>query len=223
MFESAVFQEWLKYWKMLVWPAIGATLRMVLATMVLAFFFGFLLAIVLVITRPDGLHPNKKVYGILNVIVNTCRSFPTIILIVAISPVTRMVMGTMIGERAAIFPLTIAATPFVGRIIESALSQVDKQLIEAARASGASDLQIIFDVMFKEAVPAIVSGCTLASITYLSTTTIAGAVGAGGIGSIALNYGYHNYNKPVLYTCVVLLILLVNLIQGIGNWLNKKL
>lgn len=216
-------QLWLKYMNRLILPAIGATVRMVLATMFFAFIFGFCLAVCLTITRSDGLRPNRRVYRILDFLVNTFRSFPSIILIVAISPLTRIVMGTMIGERAAVFPLTIAATPFVARIIENAFASVDKQLIEAARSLGGSDLQIIFGVMLKEALPSVVSGCTLASITYLSTTTIAGAVGAGGIGSIALNYGYQNYNKAVLYTCVIILILLVNLIQALGNLLYKKL
>ena len=223
LMSSEEFQLWWKYMGRLIIPAIGSTIRMVICTMFFAFIFGFILAIFLIISRADGLHPNKRVYGILNFLVNTFRSFPSIILIVAISPLTRIVMGTMIGERAAIFPLTIAATPFVARIIENALAAVDKQVIEAARSLGGSDLQIIFGVMLKEALPSVVSGCTLASITYLSTTTIAGAVGAGGIGSIALNYGYQNYNEAVLYTCVAILIVLVNLIQALGNLLYKKL
>lgn len=223
MFDGELFRLWQRDFAKLVWPACGATFRMVISTMVLAFVFGSLIGVLLAVVRPDGLHPRRMLYGVLNFLVNTFRSFPTIILIVAISPLTRIVMGTMIGERAAVFPLTIAATPFVARIIENALAQTDKQLIEAARAFGASDAQIIFSVMFREAVPSIVAGCTLASITYLSTTTIAGAVGAGGLGSVALNYGYHNYNKPVLYTCVVLLCASVNLIQALGNWLYKKL
>jgi D-methionine transport system permease protein len=196
---------------------------MLLATMVFAFIFGLLLSIALLMTRHDGLKPNHKVYSCLDFMVNSIRSFPIIILIVAISPVTRSVVGTTIGEKAAVLPLAIAATPFLARILENAFIQVDKQLIEAARSFGASNTQIIFKVILKEAIPSIVTGTTLATITYLSATTLAGAVGAGGLGAVALNYGYQSFNNTILYTCVVILFLLVNIIQIAGNYLYKKL
>jgi D-methionine transport system permease protein len=139
------------------------------------------------------------------------------------SPVTRSVVGTTIGEKAAILPLTIAATPFLARIFENAFIQVDKQLIEAARSFGASNIQIIFKVMFKEAVPSCVAGMTLATISYLSATTMAGAVGAGGLGAVALNYGYQSFNNTVLYTSVLILCVLVQILQGIGNYVYKKI
>ncbi len=214
---------WWKYFKGIIAPSISVTLKMLGFTMLFAFVLGFILAIALVITRPDGLRPNKKVYKVLDFIVNSVRSFPIIILIVAISPVTRMIVGTTIGEKAAILPLTIAATPFLAKILENAFIQVDKQLIEAARSFGASDTQIIFRVMLKEAIPSIVSGTTLATITYLACTTMAGAVGAGGLGAVALNYGYQSFNNTVLYTSVLILFLMVQLIQWTGDWLYKKL
>ncbi|SNS13914.1 D-methionine transport system permease protein [Anaerovirgula multivorans] len=214
---------WWKYFKGIIAPSILSTLRMLVFTMLFAFVLGFALSIAMVITRPDGLKPNNKVYKVLDFIVNSVRSFPIIILIVAISPITRMIVGTTIGEKAAILPLTIAATPFLARIFENAFIQVDKQLIEAARSFGASNMQIIFRVMLKEAIPTIVSGTILTTITYLSCTTMAGAVGAGGLGAVALNYGYQSFNNAVLYTSVLLLFIMVQLIQWLGDWLNKKL
>jgi D-methionine transport system permease protein len=223
MFNEAFLNRWWKYFEGIIFPSISGTLRMLFFTMLFAFILGFALAVTLIVTRPDGLKPNKKVYKILDFIVNTIRSFPIIILIVAISPITRMVVGTTIGEKAAILPLTVTAIPFLARILENALAQVDKQLIEAARSFGASNTQIIFKVMLKEAIPSIVSGTTLATITYLSCTTMAGAVGAGGLGAVALNYGYQSFNNTVLYTSVFILFIMVQLIQGIGDRLYKKL
>lgn len=223
MFSTAFWENWWKYFKGIIGPSIFTTLYMLSATMLLALVFGFSLAVALVITRPDGLKPNKKIYDALDFAVNMVRSFPIIILIVAISPITRAVVGTTIGAKAAILPLTIAATPFLARIFENAFAQVDKQLIEAARSFGASNSQIIFKVMLKEAVPSMISGTTLATISYLSATTMAGAVGAGGLGAVALNYGYQSFNNTILYTSVLLLCILVQLIQGFGNYLYKKL
>lgn len=212
-----------KYFLRLIVPAIGDTLAMLAATMVLATVLGFVISVVLVITRKGGLRPNRWVYGVLNFLVNFIRSFPIMILIVALLPVTRAVMGTTMGVQGAVFPLTVAATPFMARIFENAMVEVDPQLIEAAQSFGASNVQIIFFVLLKEAVPSIVSGTTLATVTYLSATTIAGAIGAGGLGSIAMNYGYHRFDDVILYTGVVILCILVQLIQLIGGWIYKRL
>ncbi|MEO1816690.1 MAG: methionine ABC transporter permease [Acetobacterium sp.] len=195
---------------------------MLTATMVLAFVFGFALSIALIIIRPDGLDPHKRLYKVVDFFVNMIRSFPIIILIVAISPLTRTIVGTTIGEKAAILPLTIAATPFIARIFENAFAQVDKQLIEAARSFGASNMQIVFRVMVKEAVPSLVAGMTLTTISYLAATTIAGAVGAGGLGAVALNYGYQSFNNTILYTAVIILCIMAQIIQGTGNFIYKK-
>ena len=212
-----------KYFFRLIVPAIGDTLAMLAATMVLATVLGFVISVVLIITRKDGLRPNRWVYGVLNFLVNFIRSFPIMILIVALLPLTRVVMGTTMGVQGAVFPLTVAATPFMARIFENAMVEVDPQLIEAARSFGASDLQIIFFVLLKEAVPSIVSGTPLATVTYLSATTVAGAIGAGGLGSIAMNYGYHRFDDVILYTGVVILCILVQLIQLMGGWIYKRL
>lgn len=223
MFDSAFWANFWRYFDGIIGPSIFSTLRMLVATMILAFIFGFILAAMLYITHRDGLKPNKTIYRVLDFVVNSIRSFPIIILIVAISPITRAIVGTTIGEKAAIVPLTIAAIPFLARILENAFLQVDRQLIEAARSFGASDSQIIFRVIVKEAVPSIVSGTTLATITYLSATTMAGAVGAGGLGAVALNYGYQSFNDMVLYTAVIILLILVYIIQITGDYLYKKI
>lgn len=223
MFNELFWSNWWRFFDGIIGPSVFSTLRMLTATMILAFICGFALAVALIITRPDGLRPQVRIYNVLNFTVNMIRSFPIIILIVAISPITRSVVGTTIGEKAAILPLTIAATPFLARIFENAFAQVDKQLIEAARSFGASDFQIIFKVLVKEAVPSLVAGMTLATISYLSATTMAGAVGAGGLGAVALNYGYQSFNNTVLYTSVLILCILVQIIQAIGNYLYKNL
>lgn len=214
---------WWKYFEGIIVPSIWATLRMLSASMILSLLFGFGVAVLLILYGPQGLRPAPKRYKVIDFFVNSIRSFPIIILIVAISPITRMLVGTTIGEKAAIFPLTVAATPFMARILESSMKAVNPQLIEAARSFGASDWQIISRVMVKEAMPLIVSGTTLSAIMFLSATTLAGAVGAGGIGAVALNYGYQSFNNTVLYTSVIILFIMVQLLQFCGDWIYKKI
>lgn len=207
----------------LVIPAFAATVRMVLISGILATIFGFIIGVVLVITEKDGLAENIVVNRILDVIVNIIRSFPFIILIVSIIPLTRLIVGSSIGETAAIVPLTIAVSPFIGRIVQNALKEVDPALIEAAKSFGASRTQIVVRVMLKEAVPAIVSGLILAIINLLGATAMAGAVGAGGLGAVALTYGYQNFNQEVMYTICVVLVIMVAFIQYFGEWIYRKL
>lgn len=207
----------------LVVPAFVATVRMVIIAGILATFFGFIIGIVLVVTEKGGLYENRVVNRVLDIIVNIIRSFPFIILIVSIIPLTRLIVGTSIGEAAAIVPLTIAASPFIGRIIQNALKEVDPALIEAAKSFGASRPQIVFRIMFKESVPAIVSGLILAIINLLGATAMAGAVGAGGLGAVALTYGYQNFNQEVMYTICVVLVIMVVFIQYFGEWIYRRL
>ncbi|OPY81194.1 MAG: Methionine import system permease protein MetP [Syntrophorhabdus sp. PtaU1.Bin058] len=223
MIPDGYWAYWWRYFDGIIAPSIGATLRMLSVSMLFSFIGGFILAYFLILYGPQGLRPDRSKYRVLDFMVSSIRSFPIIILIVAISPITRMVVGTTIGERAAILPLTVAATPFMARIIENSLRGVDRQLIEAARSFGASDFQIIMKVMVKESVPMIVAGTTLATITYLAATTVAGAVGAGGLGAVALNYGYQSFNNTVLYTSVMILFIMVLIIQRVGDWLYKKI
>lgn len=221
MFNSEFWITWEKYFTKIIYPNIGATLRLLGTVMVLSTFFGFIIAIALTMFNPRGLRPNKVIYKVMTFIINSICSFPMIIMIVAISPITKIVMGTTIGERAAIFPLTIAATPFIAQTIENIFMGVDKQVIEAARSFGASDMQIVFKVILKESVPSLVSSLVLSTISYLGATTIAGAVGAGGLGAVALNYGYQSFNNTVLYTSVVILFFIVIVIRTVGNWIYK--
>ena len=183
----------------------------------------FIPAIILTVTANDGLKPNKIIYGILDMIVNIFRSFPFIILMVIVIPFTRLIAGKAIGTKAALVPLTISAIPFVARVIESALRSVDHGLIEAARSFGASNTQIIFRVYLKEAFPAILSGITLTMISLIGYSAMGGAIGAGGLGDVAIRYGYQAYNIPYLIATSIILILFVQLIQTVGNLLFKKL
>lgn len=203
--------------------AFQETLIMVFFSTVFSVLLGGILAIVLVMTGPKGLRENKTLFKILDGIINILRSFPFIILMVAIIPLTRAIVGRSTGTSAAIVPLTIAAAPFVARIIEAALKEVDNGVIEAAKSFGASDFQIIFKVMFKEAVPSIISGLTLAIINIIGYSAMAGSIGAGGLGDLAIRYGYQRYQTDIMIVTVIILIIIVQLLQSLGNYFYKKL
>lgn len=203
--------------------ALLQTLYMIIVPTIIATVLGFIMAIILVVTKPKGLKPNKTIYSILGFIVNMVRSFPFIILLIALIPFTRLIVGTSIGETAAIVPITIASAPFIARIIENALNEVDEGLIEAAKSFGATNLQIIFKVIVKEAMPSIVSGITLSIISILGCTAMAGTVGAGGLGKIAIVYGHQRFDTSVMVYVVITLIIIVQLIQSAGDFAYKKL
>ena len=203
-------------------PAIGATLRMLFFSMVFGAIIGIAVAVLFVMTSPYGLNPRPKLYKFVGFWVNMIRSFPIIILIVAISPITRMIVGTSIGEKAAIVPLTIAAFPVIARYIEASLLEVDRNVILAARSFGASNFQILTKVMFVEALPSIISGMTTTVILFLASTALAGAVGAGGLGAVALTFGYQRFDDVMMYCIVVILFVMVLLIQGLGELLYKR-
>lgn len=216
-------EKFLTFFTDILIEALGQTIYMVGISTILATLIGFILAIVLVVTDEGGLKPNKIINSILGFVVNTLRSFPFIILVVAIIPLTRAIVGKSIGETAALVPLTIGAAPFIARVIEGALKEVDKGLIEAAKSFGASDFQIIFKVMVKEAMPSIISGITLSIISIIGYSAMAGAVGAGGVGAVALTYGYQRFDNAVMIYTVITLIIIVQLLQGAGNLAYKKL
>lgn len=203
--------------------ATGETAYMVVLSTLFALIIGIILAIVLTLTAPDGLKPNKGVYRVLDFIVNILRSFPFVILMVAVFPLSKIIVGTTIGKEAMIVPLAIATAPFIARIIEAALREVDKGIIEAAKSFGATDSQIIFKVMFKEAVPSMVSGLTLTIISVIGYSAMAGAVAGGGLGDVAIRYGYHRYQTDYMIVTVVLLIIIVQVLQSLGNYFYKKL
>lgn len=211
-----------EYFPKIIIPAIFSTIRMLIFSIVIASIIGFILGIILVLTNEKGLSPNKIVNKTLNFIINTIRAFPILILIVAISPLTKKIVGTSVGEKAAIIPLTIVAIPIMTRIIENAMLEVEESTILAAKSFGASNIQIIFKVYLVESLPSIISGTVLTTILFLGTTTIAGAVGAGGLGAVALNYGYQRYDNYIMYSVIIILLIMVFVIQGLGNLIYKK-
>lgn len=207
----------------IIYPAVKTTLYMVTIATMLSAMLGFVIAVLLYVTRKSGLHPNAGIFIVMNTIVNVIRSFPFIILMVSIIPFTRWLIGTSIGENAALVPLTIASAPFMARLFETSFESVDEEVIEAAKACGASVTQIIFWVVIKESFPLLLQNLTLAMISILGFSAMAGAVGAGGLGSVALMYGYQNFNDFIMYGTVIILIILVQLIQFMGNRLCEYL
>lgn len=196
---------------------------MVIASTVLASLIGIPLGIILTVTRNGHILPNAVINSVLGVIVNATRSTPFIILMVAIIPLTRMLVGSSIGTTAAIVPLTISAAPFIARVIESSLLEIDHGVIEAAQSMGASPMQIIYKVLLPESLHSIVLGITLAVIALIGYSAMAGVLGGGGLGDLAIRYGYQRFQPDVMIVTVVILILMVQLIQFIGDTFSKKL
>lgn len=203
--------------------ALWETIYMVVVSTFFSGIFGSGVAILMIITGPNGLKPNKAIYGVLDVSVNLLRSFPFIILLIAIIPLTRLIAGTSIGSTASIVPLTIAATPFVARLMEGSLLEVDRGVVEAARSFGASTTQIIFGVMIKEAMPAIVLNWAIVAINLLGYSAMAGVVGGGGLGDLAIKYGYNRFQTDVMVYSVAILIVIVQVIQYAGNYVYEKI
>ncbi|WP_086243029.1 MULTISPECIES: methionine ABC transporter permease [Campylobacter] len=197
------------------------TLYMTFVSTFLAFIIGLGLAIILVITNKNGLKPNKAIYNALDIIVNTLRSFPFIILIIVLFPLTKFIVGTSIGTTAAIVPLTIGSAPFIARLIENAMNEVDSSIIEAALSYGATKTQIIFKVIFIEALPSIINAITLTLIVVIGFTAMAGAVGGGGLGDVAMRYGFQRFRPDIMAYTVIILIVMVQIIQSSGNFLYK--
>lgn len=202
-------------------PALVETIYMSFVATFFAVVIGFLLAIILILSSKDGLRQNLKLYATLDVVINTLRSFPFIILMIVLFPLTKFLIGKSIGTTAAIIPLTIGAAPFIARLIESAFKEVDKGVIEAAKSFGASDWQIIFKVMFIEAMPSIISAITLTLITVIGFSAMAGAVGGGGLGDVAIKYGYYRFQTDTMIYTVIILIALVQVCQSVGDYLYK--
>jgi D-methionine transport system permease protein len=203
--------------------SLGQTLYMVFFSTLFSFLLGFCLATVMIVSGPQGLQPNARLYAVLDTTVDVLRSLPFIILIIAIMPFTRFVMGIAIGTRAAVLPLTIAAAPFAARLIEANFLEVDRGVIEAARSFGAGTFQIIFRVMLPEALPAIILNIAVLAIALLGYSAMAGTVGGGGLGDLAYRLGYNRFQTDVMVWCILVLILLVRGIQSVGNWLYRRL
>ena len=205
----------------LLFEATIDTLYMAFVSTLSAFIIGLGLAIILVITSKNGLKPNRAIYNTLDIAVNTLRSFPFIILIIVLFPLTKFIVGTSIGTTAAIVPLTIGSAPFIARLIENAMNEVDSSIIEAALSYGATKTQIIFKVIFIEALPSIINAITLTLIVVIGFTAMAGAVGGGGLGDVAMRYGFQRFRPDIMAYTVIILIVMVQIIQSSGNFLYK--
>ena len=203
--------------------AVFETLYVTLISTLFAFIIGLPLGVLLVVGDKGGILPLPKwLMKVLNIIVNLLRSVPFIILIVVVFPLTRLIVGTTIGSVASIVPLVIAAFPFVARLVESSLREVNPNIIEAAQSMGATPFQIITKVMIPESVPSLISNATIAVTTILGKTAMSGAIGGGGLRNIAIMYGYQRYNYMVILIAVVLLIILVQVFQSVGTALSVK-
>lgn len=198
------------------------TLYMVFFSTLFATVIGFPLGVALTVTEKGGILEKETVYRILDGIVNICRSFPFIILMIVLFPLSRLVVGTTIGTTASIVPLSIAAAPFVARVVESALKEVDRGLVEAAASMGANPAAIIFKVLIPEALPSLVLGETLTVINIIGYSAMAGAIGGGGLGDLAVRYGFHRFQTDVLIAAVIVIIVMVQVIQGAGNALARR-
>ena len=199
------------------------TLLMTFASTIFAYLIGLPLGVIMVATDARGISPNKTVNTVLGTIINIGRSIPFVILIVAVIPVTRFIVGKAIGPVAAIVPLTIAAAPFVARMVETALQEVDPGVVEAAKTMGATNDQIALKVLLPEAVPSLIRGFSITTITLIGYSAMAGAFGAGGLGDIAIRYGHHRYQADVMWVTVVLIVVIVQAIQMCFEFAAKKI
>ena len=202
---------------------IRDTLYMTLASTLFGYIIGLPMGIVLTVTDKDGIRPNTAVYKVLEVISNLLRSIPFIILLIVLIPFTRFVVGRSYGSTATIVPLTIAAAPYIARMVESSLKEVDAGVIEAARSMGASDFQIVTKVMLVEARTSLIVGATISLGTILGYSAMAGTVGGGGLGDIAIRYGYTRWQTDIMVVTVVLLVILFQIFQTIGMKIANRL
>lgn len=205
----------------LLLQGLWESLYMTLVSTLLAYVLGLPLGLVLVVTDRDGICPVPWLNTLLGVIVNMLRSVPFLILLVAIIPFTRLIVGTFIGSTATIVPLVIGSAPFVARMVESSIKEVDAGVVEAAQSMGASPFQIVWKVLLPEAKPSLVVGAAIAVTTILSYSALAGFVGGGGLGAIAINYGYYRYQSGIMLVTVLILVVIVQVLQEVGMRLSR--
>lgn len=218
--NSELLQMIVDQFPLALWETIYATF---LATL-FATIIGLPLGVILVTGRKDGIKPLPSLLmKLLDVIINILRSVPFLIVVIVVFPLTRVIVGTTVGTAASIVPLVVAAFPFIARLVEGSLKEVDPNLIEMAKSMGATPIQIVSKVLIKEAVPSLISNITIALTTILGYTAMSGIVGGGGLGKIAINYGYYRYNYGIMICAVIVLVILVQLIQKIGDKLSIKL
>lgn len=220
MFET-IAAFWAEYGELLL-EGTRDTLIMVVISTVFAYIIGLPLGVLLSISQPHGIWPHKWFNRILGWIINVGRSLPFIILMVAIMPFTKVIVGTKMGVPGAIVPLVVSAAPFIARMVETSLAEVDAGVVEAAQSMGASRAQIVWKVYLPEAVPSLILGASISIITLIGYTAIAGAVGAGGLGDLAVRYGYQRNIMSVMWVTVIFLIVLVQVIQSLFSWLSAK-
>ena len=204
-------------------PSINETLYMVFISTVFTVILGLPLGILLVITREDSVLPNSKIYNSLSILINITRSIPFVILMKFIIPFTRLVVGSSIGTNAAIVPLVVAAIPFFARLVEGSILEVNPGVIEAGVSMGASPLEIVLKILIPEAMPSLVLNVTVTIINIIGYSAMAGAVGGGGLGYLAIGYGYHRFQTDVMFATVIILIILVQLIQISGNKISNSI
>ncbi len=207
----------------MVGEATWQTLIMVFFSMIFSLILGFPVGVLLSITRPNSLLPKPILNQVLSKIVNILRAFPFIILIIVLFPLTRIIVGTAIGTTATIVPLSIAAAPFVARIIETALNEVNPELIQASRAMGSTNWQIITKVLIPESLPSLADGLTLTIINLIGYSAMAGIIGGGGLGDLANRYGYQRFRTDILIVSVVVILILVEVIQAVGSYISRKM
>ena len=206
----------------LLWKSLLQTLQMVVVSGLLGSLIGLPIGIFLATSGKGELFPAPKLNRVVGLIVNAARSTPFIILVVAIIPFTRLIAGTSIGTTAAIVPLTIAAAPFIARVVEGAIREVDQGLIEAGKSMGARPIQIILKFLLPEALPGIVHGLTLTAVSLIGYSAMVGAVGGGGLGDLGIRYGYQRFRPEMMLAVVVILIVLVQIVQSLGDRIAKK-
>ncbi len=202
--------------------SIGETLQMLFFSGIYSFIVGLFLGTLLVVTRKGNILENAIIYQVLDKLVNLFRSIPFVILITALIPLTKVIVGTFIGVKGAIFPLVVGCTPFFIRQVDMALSDIDSGLIEAAQSMGLSPIGIIFRVYLKESIPALARSTTITAISLLGLTTMGGAVGGGGLGSFVIRYGHNRFYQDITYVSIIVILIFVTLIQFIGNIIIKK-
>ncbi len=213
---------WEKYGMMLL-EGTGSTLYMTFAATLFAYLIGLPLGVLMILTAKDGIRPHPVLNSILGWVINIGRSIPFIILIVALIPFTRLITGTSIGPTAAIVPLVIGAAPFVARLVETSLKEVDPKVIEAAQTMGATGWQIVWKVLLPESIPSLIRGTSISTITLIGYSAMAGTVGGGGLGDIAIRYGYQRYQQDVMIVTIILLVIIVQIIQFLFGLLAKAI
>ena len=214
---------WTSEMTLMMWDGIKETLFMTILSTLFGYILGMPIGIALAVTDKSGIKPNAAVYKMLDVIANIIRSIPFLILLILIMPLTKLIVGRSYGTAATVVPLTVAAAPFIGRMIESSLNEVDRGVVEAAQSMGASTANIIIRVLLVEARTSILVGVTIALGTILGYSAMAGIVGGGGLGDIAMRYGYYRYESEIMFVSVVLLVILVQIFQTIGMKMSVKL